>query len=71
MRTHQKTPGVRHYRNETKENVAKAVAAVNNGVHKKLAAPTFQIILVFFLKKLLGRHNESVGRPTVLTHEED
>lgn len=44
MRTYKKTPGLRYYRTYTEENVANALAVVNNDMTEKFVAPTFQIL---------------------------
>lgn len=58
----------RHYHSYTEENVSNAVAAVNNGMSKNLAAVTFQVPRSAIVFKCLGRHSESMDRPTILTH---
>lgn len=71
MRTCEKTQRIRNDRNYTEENVPNSVAIVNNSIRKKLPATTFKIQRSILINKCVGRNTASVGRLTILIHEED
>lgn len=72
VRTQQKTPGARTYRNYSEEDaLLQAVDAVNAGMPRKLAAEFFKVGRTTLGRRLLGAHSKSVGRPKVLSDQEE
>lgn len=71
VRTYQKTPGSRPYRNYTETAMREAIEAVNAGMSKKLAAQTFGVERTTLSRRLAGAHTKAVGRPKVLSDEEE
>lgn len=71
VRTYRKIPGARTYRNYSEVAMRQAVEAVNAGMSRKLAAKTLKVERTTLGRRLLGAHSKSVGRPKVLSDQEE
>ncbi|KAI4472185.1 helix-turn-helix psq domain [Holotrichia oblita] len=66
-----RTPGARTYRDYSEEAMLEAIEAVKAGMSKKLAAETFGVERTTFGRRIVGTHPKAVGRPTILTAQEE
>lgn len=71
VRNYQRTPGAKPYQDYSEENMEKAIQAVGAGMSKKLAAVTYQVPRTTLIRKVLGKNSGAVGRPRVLSAEEE
>lgn len=71
VRNYTRTPGSKSYQDYPKENVEKAIEAVREGMSKKLAAQTYGVPRTTLTRKTLGKNLGPIGRPRVLSTEEE
>ncbi|KAI4460651.1 hypothetical protein MML48_5g00008305 [Holotrichia oblita] len=71
VRTYERTPRARTYRDYLEEAMREAIEAVKAGMSKKLAAATFGVERTTLGRRIVGTHPKAVGRPTVLTAQEE
>lgn len=70
-RKYVKKLGGRPYLNYNKENIAKAIEAVQKGMSKLEASRKFKVPRTTLIDKIHGHHPLTPGRPCVLTSEEE
>ena len=70
VRHYEKIPGTRSYKNYSDEDLTKALDAIKSGMPVKRAAVVYKIPRITLRNKSLGRHQRSVGHPSVLTSGE-
>ncbi|KAI4463947.1 homeobox-like domain superfamily [Holotrichia oblita] len=68
VRTYERTPGARTYRDYSDEIMREAIETVKAGMSKKLTAETFGVERTTLGRRIVGTH---LGRPSVLTAQEE